>query len=87
MVPPVAVSKKVPPWRPGGIEIWYEYVGVLELVVDEQGNVAAASIRKSVHPLFDAKLVQAARDWKFRPASKQGQPVSYSTFVEVKLVP
>jgi outer membrane biosynthesis protein TonB len=46
-----------------------------------------ASIKKSVYPLFDATLVQAARDWKFRPASKQGQPVSYRTFIEVKLVP
>jgi periplasmic protein TonB len=88
VVPPVAVSKKMPLWRPpAGTVLWHEYVGMLEVVVDERGNVTSAAFRTSVHPLFDANVVQAARYWKFRPASRQGQPVRYRALIEVKLVP
>jgi TonB family protein len=87
VVPPVTMSKKMPSWPQGTVELWHGLVGLLEVVVDEQGNVAVASIKRSVHPIFDAKLLQAARDWKFRPASRQGQPVSYRALIEVKVGP
>jgi len=84
---PVAISKRMPSMRRGGPAIWREYDGTLELVIDEVGNVSVANIRKSIHPVFDALLLQAARDWKFKPALRQGIPVSYRTFIDVKLVP
>jgi protein TonB len=39
---------------------------VVELVIDEQGNVTSARI-VSGHPLLQAPLLQAARTWKFNP--------------------
>jgi periplasmic protein TonB len=46
----------------------------VDVLIDEQGNVARAEIRKSI-----ARLDQAALDnvrlWKFEPARKAGKPV------------
>jgi TonB family protein len=85
--PPVAVVKTVPSFRPGGADLTREFTGVVEVLVNEKGDVAEAKIQKSVYPVYDPRLIAAARQWKFRPAVKDGQPVSYRTYIEVKLVP
>jgi TonB family protein len=64
-----------------------DHVGVLDIVVNEEGNVSEVTVRKSVHPQFDKKLVETVRTWKFRPATKDGHPVSFRSVFEVKLVP
>lgn len=48
---------------------------VVELVIDEQGNVSSARI-VSGHPLLQAALLQAARTWKFNPVVIDGRAVS-----------
>jgi TonB family protein len=85
--PPLAVLKDVPSFRPSGGDAGRDFVGSIEVLVNEKGDVTEAKIQKSVYPVFDPRLVAAAYHWKFRPASKDGKPVSYRTYIEVKLVP
>ena len=80
-------ARIAPSAAPAGPDALRQFAGMLEVIVNEQGNVADAKIQKSVYPTFDSKLVAAAHQWKFRPATKDGQPVRYRTLVEVKLVP
>jgi TonB family protein len=88
VVPPVLVSKTTPSWRPrSDIERRQLFRGVLELLVDERGNVVAAALGKSVHPAYDPELLEMAKSWKFKPATKDGVPVKYRTTVEVRLGP
>jgi outer membrane biosynthesis protein TonB len=37
--------------------------------------------------MYDQALLRAARDWKFQPARRQGQPVRYLKVVEIHLAP
>lgn len=88
VVPPVAVSRTMPPWRPrNSMEARREHHGVIAVVVDEKGDVVSATVSKSVHPDYDKALLEKARTWKFRPATKDGLPVRYRTGVEVMLRP
>jgi TonB family protein len=87
IVPPVIVSRRTPIWTPNEIEKRKEFRGVLELVVDEAGNVAAAGLQNSIHPTYDRQLIAAARTWKFRPAMKDGVPVKYRVTIEIRLGP
>ncbi len=48
----------------------------LELQVDEQGAVIAARVVKPVGFGFDEAALTAARQLKFRPATKDGQPIA-----------
>ncbi len=44
-------------------------------MVDEKGGVVNAAIRQSIHPVYDALLLAAARTWRYRPATKGGVPI------------
>jgi TonB family protein len=47
---------------------------VVEVTIDENGNVIAASA-VSGHPLLKDAAVAAARRWKFQATKLSGQPV------------
>ena len=88
VVPPVAVLRPMPSWLPRNeIDRRREFRGVLVLLVDERGDVASAVLGKSVHPAYDTALVEMARTWKFRPATKDGVPVRCRTTIEIRLGP
>jgi TonB family protein len=49
-------------------------VALLEVMVGGDGNVRTATVLRSA-PGFDDSALQAALQWKFRPARRQGSPV------------
>jgi hypothetical protein len=57
--------------------------GLLELIIDEQGRVVTVMLRMSVHPIYDAQLLAAARDWKYLPATVGGRPVKFRKMVQI----
>lgn len=84
---PVAISNALPAWRPVGLDARQEFRGDLELIVDETGVVTSAILRRSIHRTYDPLLVDAAKKWKFHPATLNGQPVRYRYVLEVNLKP
>jgi TonB family protein len=88
VVRPVPVSQQMPPWRPRtSAEARQAARGALELIIDEEGNVATAVVRESIHPAYDTALLQASRKWKYRPAMKAGVPVKYRELMAISLKP
>ena len=51
-------------------------IAVLSLLIDIAGNVAEVEILRSLNPALDAAATEAARQWKFVPTMRQGQPVA-----------
>ena len=84
---PVALSKRLPEWRPSIIEerTGATFSGTLELIVSEQGKVLSATLVQKVHPRYDGPLVQAAKGWTFQPATKDGVPVKYRYTLVIRL--
>ena len=75
---PIAVQQTMPPWNPvTPKDAAQEWRGALELVIDETGRVSSAVLLTSVHRLYDPSLLDAARKWKFLPATVAGSPVRY----------
>jgi TonB family protein len=88
VVPPMTISRPTPVWVPrNDLERRREFRGVLDILVDERGDVISVAVGKSVHPAYDAKLAEMARTWRFRPATKDGVPVRYQTTIEIRLNP
>ncbi len=83
VVPPVALKQALPPFQyqtlvpPGQ--------GVLEIVIGETGAVIAAVMRTSVYPKYDATVVDAARTWRYKPATLHGLPVTYRKLVAITI--
>jgi TonB family protein len=57
--------------------------GLLELVIDEQGRVTALTLRAPIHPLYDGLLLATARDWRYQPATRNGQPVKFRKMIQI----
>jgi hypothetical protein len=79
VVAPVALQQAMPSIPPGLATMLstIHRSGVLDVFIDQQGTVERAVMRESVHPIFDALVVDAARGWKYRPALKDGAAVRY----------
>ncbi len=56
---------------------------VLEVVIDESGNVQLAKLRGSVHPKYDSLALDAAHTWRYKPATRFGMPVKYTKIVVI----
>jgi len=78
--------KPISLWRPppSAAEQNFEHTQETVLItIDEAGKVVRASM---VAPPSDPELLQAAKEWKFIPASSEGKPVAYRLKMDVELV-
>lgn len=88
VLPPVAVEQTIPQWVPPSGNLRYqEFSGVLEVVVDENGAVASASMAQRINVIYDQVLLSATRRWRYRPAQRGGKPVKYRKLINVVLRP
>jgi TonB family protein len=55
---------------------------ILTMVVDREGNPQDVKIWRSLYPSMDQAALEAARQMRFEPALKDGQPVSETLRVE-----
>jgi TonB family protein len=87
VVLPVALKQTLPQWVvPTGTRAGsWQPDGVLEITIDESGNVVNAVLRKSFNASYDALLLKAAMAWKYEPARKAGVPVRFVKNVAIRL--
>lgn len=86
ITPPIAISQVMPPWHPDK-RLPQRYEGTLIVVINEQGNVTSITSQGNHHPAYLQVLRRAAAQWKFRPATKNGAPVTYRKVVAIRLNP
>jgi TonB family protein len=82
VTPPVPVRQDVPR-VPTSIVAQARARGLLEVVIDEQGRVTGLTVRLSIHPMYDAQLIAAAKDWRYKPAMADGVPVKFRKVIQV----
>jgi TonB family protein len=80
--PPEIVRQDVPA-VPAAIAGMTRNVGVLDLVIDEEGRVISMTLRARIHPVYDAALMKAAKDWKYKPAKLNGTPVRFRKLIQI----
>jgi TonB family protein len=87
LVPPVALKQQMPLWLGAKEFLPRGKRGMVRVIIDEQGNVDDARVVESIHSVYDALLVSAARTWKYQPATLDGKPTRYMKVIEVVLKP
>lgn len=83
---PMVLSQPMPAWRPATpTEEKMRFSGAVELLIDKDGKVTNVKLIESVHPRFDASLLETAKTWTFKPATRDGKPVIFRYAVGVTL--
>jgi tetratricopeptide (TPR) repeat protein len=73
---PQASPEPMAPQRPG----------LFEIVIDERGIVESAAVRRSINARYDALVIADSRNWRFKPATRGGQPVKFRKLIEISAV-
>jgi TonB family protein len=76
VIPPRRLSGAIPVYPPAALERGMEGAPVVEIWIDEKGNVMDIAIVESAGAMLDGAVLEAVAAWKFRPASVNGTPVS-----------
>ena len=76
-VPPVravAIDQRFPAWRFGRLPA-ETLRGVVRVQIDATGAVSSAEITTPADPNYDRDVLNAARGWRYRPATLAGRPL------------
>jgi hypothetical protein len=85
---PVVVQQELPRWNPPTAAMsGRAFAGAVRVVIGPDGRVHEATVMKPVHPLYDPLVLQAARRWVYRPATRLGEPTVAEKVVEIRLAP
>jgi tetratricopeptide (TPR) repeat protein len=91
--PPVVVAAEplreaLPPWvPPNNIVAASEYSGSLKIRIGADGRVLSANIERASHPAYDSRLLQEARFWLYKPATRDGTPIESEKVIDIRLRP
>jgi len=86
VTPPVVLNQSLPAWNPPWAHVAQQtYAGRLQIVVGENGSVASADIVQPSFETYDGLLLHAAKQWRYKPAMKDGHPVQYLRLIDYVL--
>ena len=80
---PTALLQAVPPMPPD-IAARVSAKLVLLVLIDETGRVTEATVKESTHPRYDRMVVQATREWRYTPATRNGMPIPSEQTVTIQ---
>ena len=77
------VSQPIPIYKPEPQYTGTDGTVLLALVIEADGTVDNIHVVRPVDPDMDKSAINAVRQWRFRPAKKNGKPVAVDAQVEV----
>ena len=80
VVPPMIVRQVVPPFTQRAVP---NTQGMVEVIVNEVGAVEMAMILMPLNRLYDQAVLEAAKNWIYRPATLDGVPVRYRKNIRI----
>jgi TonB family protein len=83
--PPMAIKQTVPPVPPDLSRFGQLRSGEIEVLIDETGKVQSSKVIASIHPVYDAMVMSAAKSWRYDPATADGVPVKYRKRIKITI--
>ena len=82
---PVVLKEVKPGYTAEAMRAKIQGVVVLECVIQPDGTVGEVQVVKSLDPVYglDQEAIKAARQWRFVPGKRQGQPVPVLVSIEL----
>jgi TonB family protein len=78
IVPPKPIKQASPKYTSEAMRAKIQGDVDVEIIVQKDGTVGDVRVTKSLDPDLDEAAITAARQWRFQPATKNGEPVEYT---------
>lgn len=82
--PPVIVRQTLPPFPR---DLVSRRGGVLEVLISQTGTVESVVMRSSINPRYDSIVLNAAKAWRYQPATVDGTPVKFRKLINISIKP
>jgi TonB family protein len=83
ITPPKVLQKTEPAYTKQASDAKIQGPVILTLVVGSDGVARDIAVKQSLDPGLDENAIAAVQQWKFQPATKDGQAVSVMATIEV----
>lgn len=80
---PEPIERQQPQYTKEAKEAGIQGTVVLSVKITSEGLVDDAKVVKSLQPDLDEEAIKAAKKWKFKPAMKDGKPVTVVATIEI----
>jgi TonB family protein len=80
---PVLIREVKPTYPKAAMDRKVQGVVEVKAVVLADGTVGDVTVKKSLDPDLDAEAIRAAKQWKFKPGTKDGEPVPVEVSIEL----
>jgi TonB family protein len=80
---PVAIKEVKPAYPKAALKDKKQGTVLVVVEVKTDGTVGSAKVTQSLSPALDAEAVKAAKQWRFKPATKDGKAVPADTTLEM----
>jgi periplasmic protein TonB len=82
---PIVVREVKPAYTSDAMRAKVQGSVLLECIVRPDGSVGDVKVARSLDPVFglDLEAMKAARQWRFRPGMRQGEPVAVLVVIEL----
>ena len=80
---PVLTREVKPAYTEGAMRRQVQGSVEVEAVVQQDGTVGDVTVKTSLDPELDEEAVKATKQWRFRPGTKDSQPVDVLVNIEL----
>jgi len=80
---PVLVREVKPTYTQAAMDRKVQGTVEVSAVILADGTVGDVTVKKSLDPDLDVQAVRAAKQWKFKPGTKDGEPVAVEVTIEL----
>jgi periplasmic protein TonB len=81
--PPSAIFRAEPEYTQEALDAKLAGTVTLQTMIGEDGVPAAITVTRSLGKGLDEKAVECLQKWRFKPATRDGQPVAVRATVEI----
>jgi tetratricopeptide (TPR) repeat protein len=86
LIPAIVLAQPMPKWRPpDAVSAQRHFTGAVRVRIGVDGHVVRATMEIPTHPDYDRLLVEAARSWIYKAATRNGEPVEVEKLVTFSL--
>jgi TonB family protein len=81
VTPPVTIRQDMPHLMKGSLPL--PGAGIVEVIISKTGVIQRATIAQGMATFYDRQVLDAAKNWRYRPAQLDGQAVRYRKQIRI----